>query len=464
MSLPEILLVALGLSCLARESLAQGVIENYGQLWMETMEEMHHTTTFLNDCEGIKFEGDTYPTLYKTNPTSANLLTPADIGVVAAIGDSITAGFGARATSIFFEPITEFRGVSWSIGGDGGDSEVCATLPNIIRKFSPDVKGASTGKGDENSENSRYNRAVSGAESLDIMAQAKRLVEQLKSELSEEAFSNEWKLVTLWIGGNDLCRSCNDWEKFSSDNYVRRISETLVYLKDNLPRTLVNVPQTLDVTEITETNGLVCGIVKWIACDCASKQDTKDLVREYQDRLNDLYGMDYLFDKEDFSFVIQPFFLGITVPRNEKGNVDMSFFAPDCFHLSVRGHKGIAAALWNNMLSKPAEKEENWVPYGPTLKSPDPAAPYFYTIKTEELLASSAGFQSQSTGNEEQSSDHGDDTGGKSRDLGKYFGAVIGSAAVGYLAVVLVIVVIGLIWRRRRQSQNQTETTPLVSI
>ena len=29
----------------------------------------------------------------------------------------------------------------------------------------------------------------------------------------------------------------------------------------------------------------------------------------------------------------------------------MSFFAPDCFHMSVKGHRSLAAALWNDMVS-----------------------------------------------------------------------------------------------------------------
>ena len=36
--------------------------------------------------------------------------------------------------------------------------------------------------------------------------------------------------------------------------------------------------------------------------------------------------------------------------QDGKGNVDMSFFAPDCFHMSVKGHRAIAAALWSNMV------------------------------------------------------------------------------------------------------------------
>lgn len=30
---------------------------------------------------------------------------------------------------------------------------------------------------------------------------------------------------------------------------------------------------------------------------------------------------------------------------------DLSYFAPDCFHLSAKGHRAAADALWNNMVS-----------------------------------------------------------------------------------------------------------------
>lgn len=51
-------------------------------------------------------------------PTSVHRLRPGDIDVVAAIGDSLTAGNGAMATNIL-QVFIENKGVSWSIGGQG---------------------------------------------------------------------------------------------------------------------------------------------------------------------------------------------------------------------------------------------------------------------------------------------------------------------------------------------------------
>lgn len=71
--------------------------------------------------------------------TSVHRLRPQDVRVMAALGDSITAALGSKATT----PIgllTEWRGSSWSIGGDDSLEEL-VTLPNIMKKFNPNVYG-----------------------------------------------------------------------------------------------------------------------------------------------------------------------------------------------------------------------------------------------------------------------------------------------------------------------------------
>jgi hypothetical protein len=62
----------------------------------------------------------------------------------------------------------------------------------------------------------------------------------------------------LFIGGNDLCRACNDEVKYSAANYVNNIRTTLNYLKNNLERVYINVVLTLDVTGIDLLTGSTC--------------------------------------------------------------------------------------------------------------------------------------------------------------------------------------------------------------
>ena len=53
-------------------------------------------------------------------PTSVHQLRPGDISVIAAMGDSITAGTGALAEDVK-QILTEYAGVSFSIGRENDD-------------------------------------------------------------------------------------------------------------------------------------------------------------------------------------------------------------------------------------------------------------------------------------------------------------------------------------------------------
>ncbi|XP_013883172.1 phospholipase B1, membrane-associated-like [Austrofundulus limnaeus] len=76
-------------------------------------------------------------------PTSVEFVKPADVKVIAALGDSWTTAFGANASSVFGLAL-EFRHLSWSIGGHRTCQDVI-TLPNILKLFNPDLIGASSG-------------------------------------------------------------------------------------------------------------------------------------------------------------------------------------------------------------------------------------------------------------------------------------------------------------------------------
>jgi phospholipase B1 len=59
------------------------------------------------------FDCDVYPASARFAPHSAKFLRPGDIKILAALGDSLTAGFGAKSSSID-DLFNEYRGVSFS--------------------------------------------------------------------------------------------------------------------------------------------------------------------------------------------------------------------------------------------------------------------------------------------------------------------------------------------------------------
>ncbi len=79
------------------------------------------STTKFN-CHSLPFSVE--------RPKSVHKLTPGDISVVGAIGDSLTAANGAQATNVI-ELLKEYRGVSWAIGGDN-DLNSVITLPSKL--------------------------------------------------------------------------------------------------------------------------------------------------------------------------------------------------------------------------------------------------------------------------------------------------------------------------------------------
>jgi len=68
-------------------------------------------------------------------PTHVKDLNPANVDIVMAMGDSITAAFAIRGT------LFEGRDISWSIGEGTADH---VTLPYFIRQYNPSVQGQST--------------------------------------------------------------------------------------------------------------------------------------------------------------------------------------------------------------------------------------------------------------------------------------------------------------------------------
>ncbi|KAI7882061.1 hypothetical protein K492DRAFT_128088 [Lichtheimia hyalospora FSU 10163] len=150
-------------------------------------------------------------------------LRPDDIRLVMGIGDSVMAGFGAKGIInnrfISLNTLKENRGVSFAMGGDPG----AMTVPNLIQYYSPDLLGSSVGDhmisicfGDEICPDGQYresidqmNAAQSGARSLNLNHEIDYLLERLDELYDNQQIQpSDWKLLTFFIGSNDICHSC----------------------------------------------------------------------------------------------------------------------------------------------------------------------------------------------------------------------------------------------------------------
>ncbi|XP_067099417.1 phospholipase B1, membrane-associated-like [Osmerus mordax] len=321
----------------------------------------------------------------ETVPTSVHRLKPGDIKVVAAVGDSLTAAFGAKAKNML-QLRTENRGVAWSIGGDE-TLQTVTTLPNILKKFNPNIQGMSKGDG---KRQTGFNLAVSGAKISGIPGQIKNLIDAMKKNSAVD-FQNDWKLVTLFIGGNDLCQYCNDRATLSPKNYSSHMMASLDLLYNEVPRVMVNVLGILEIIGLrrVKRDSLGCNLLQKNVCPCFIQpgedsmelSEIKRINRELQTETENLIHSGRYDSREDFTVVLQPFFKNSVVPVNTEGKPDNTYFSVDCFHFSARGHADMAVALWNNMLEPVGQKQtyNNFTNDRNSIKCPTEEQPYIFT-------------------------------------------------------------------------------------
>ncbi|XP_071102024.1 phospholipase B1, membrane-associated-like [Haliotis cracherodii] len=346
---------------LANDTLFRPLVESH----MKTYREAQRTSPLRTDQAGSNFActGGTSPGV----PTSVHALRAGDIKVVAALGDSLTAATCADAKTIL-GCRTQYRGTAWSIGGDRTISTDGITLANILRYFNPNVYGFSEGNGDRDSVNKRFNVARGGDKSGHVPEQAQLLVQRFTDDPNID-FQNDWKLITIFIGGNDLCQFCSDEPDHTPELYASRIEQALQILYDNVPRALVQVVNIFDIGPLTELGGFICSTVHRFDCDCLRTQDGRDkasqLTIEYQLETERVVSSSKFHNHEDFTVVLQPFLENAEPPRKSDGSLDTAFFAPDCFHFSRMGHQMVAKNLWNTMFQPVGLKDRDWDMHAP---------------------------------------------------------------------------------------------------
>uniref|UniRef100_A0A8C0UUQ3 Phospholipase B1, membrane-associated n=1 Tax=Cyanistes caeruleus TaxID=156563 RepID=A0A8C0UUQ3_CYACU len=328
-----------------------------------------------------------------TVPVSVHNLKPADIQVIAALGDSLTAANGAGSKPYdVLDVLTQYRGLSWSVGGNENISTV-TTLPNILREFNPSLVGYSIGTGTQNSNNAAFNQAVTGARAKDVPEQVRKLVDRMKND-NRIDFQNDWKLITLFIGGNDLCKFCDNPVQHSPENYTYNLQIALDLLHKEVPRAYVNLVTILPIARLRElhaskNNNCPKGLMR-ILCPCVinpkdNSYDLKKLIyfnKKYQEKTRQLVESGRYDTKDDFTVVMQPFMTDMEMPKTQEGWPDASYFAPDCFHFSQKTHSQAARALWNNMLEPVGKKtDSHHIEDEIVLKCPSEAEPFLRTYK-----------------------------------------------------------------------------------
>ncbi|KAL7861619.1 hypothetical protein SRHO_G00130600 [Serrasalmus rhombeus] len=324
-----------------------------------------------------------------TIPTSVERVKAADIKVIAALGDSLTTAIAANASNLLGVPF-EYRHVSWSIGGHGTYHDVI-TLANIVKLFNPNVLGPAPVRTLHNYpttlNETGFNLAVTGHNTVNFSEQARNLIDTFKTYPGLN-FEEDWKLVTILIGMNDICDYCKDKTLFSPDSFIHYLTESLEMMMNEVPRMIVNMVQILTMKPLREVKKPNLGCIlqkKFCSCLVLPDENSTELAElveanlQFQRKLEELLNSDRFF-KEDFAVVLQPYLTHANPPRLADGTIDLSFFTPDCFHFTIKGHEELAKGLWNNMF-QPADRKQMINSFSDPVELICPSAehPYIYT-------------------------------------------------------------------------------------
>eukprot|EP01112_Ceratiomyxa_fruticulosa_P019754 TRINITY_DN6540_c0_g1_i1.p1 TRINITY_DN6540_c0_g1~~TRINITY_DN6540_c0_g1_i1.p1 ORF type:complete len:402 (-),score=75.01 TRINITY_DN6540_c0_g1_i1:80-1285(-) len=281
-------------------------------------------------------------------------LKPGNIKVVAALGDSITTGSSAKDNNII--SMKQYRGLSFSIGGDSG----VTTLPNLLKPYNPAVIGFSTGIGGREIATNGLNGAENGGIIQSIPAQANWLLSALKNN-SNINFNEDWKLITIWIGSNNLCDVCSDYTYNGPENFEIELRKTLLFIFNNIPRVVVNLLPNLDLTDLRKFSSGGCSLVHSFACPCATSSNAanRQVVQlantNFTQRIYKLAGEFNEQKSSHQAVVVQPFLIQTLIPERSY------LSAADCFHPSAIAHQNLAIGLWNTLIAPVESKPLSWV-------------------------------------------------------------------------------------------------------
>ncbi|XP_014485906.1 PREDICTED: phospholipase B1, membrane-associated-like isoform X2 [Dinoponera quadriceps] len=327
-------------------------------------------------------------------PDSVHKLRPGDIDVIAAMGDSLTAGAGIFANNLF-QIIVENRGVT-ALGGGQGTWRQYVTLPNILKEFNHNLIGYALGDSLTTHNASQLNVAESGAMSDDMPYMAETLVKRIKNDPRIDV-EKHWKLISLMIGDNDFCTNiCWDSSPWSLlDKHKADLLQALTTLRDNLPRTLVSLipPPHLKVL-IDSRKGrpsFTCDLATDFECSCMFGLRYQSFLPEYYKIMRRWQELDMEisiypeFQRDDFAVVTQAVTLGLIMPLASDGYADTTYFSRDCFHLSQKANARFANGLWNNLFEPVGIKTTYWQDLFERFLCPTPERPYLATLQNSQV-------------------------------------------------------------------------------
>jgi hypothetical protein len=291
-----------------------------------------------------------------------------------AVGDSMTAGFAMHSPHFGVDTLIEYRGDVYSIGGNAGTY----TVPNFLKTYNPKIQGASVGQTlpldatkwkdhiiqPFDPKITHLNAAQSQARIDAVPAQLDYIIKQLKTTYNSTVdFNKDWKLLTILIGANNICPSCDNRTYSQPDYYENQMQAVLTQVYQNIPRTFVNIVTMFNISQVWNVSMksdycrfLWADVVSG-ECGCLTDHSTQEqrhimdlTALAFNERIYKLAAQWQAKNLPEFNVVVQPFTENMVIPGLE------FLSGLDCFHPSADANLAMAVSLWNNMMSPPSKK------------------------------------------------------------------------------------------------------------
>jgi len=299
------------------------------------------------------------------NATNVRELRFGNIKAVMAMGDSISAGFAMKG----FLPtdFLEYRDYVYSIGGAPG----AMTIANWLAFYNPKVAGAAQSWTWPLTTGAWLDAGVSMGKVQDCPSQIDYLVQQLTGPYSSQInFEEDWKLLTLFIGANNICGSCKGDSDTQPAYFEQNLRNVLTLIEQKIPRvfvnliTIFNISGVWDAGQTSEYCRILWDGVTNHECYCLttgnySDRHTMDLRAVTFNQISNQLAAEFEANNNpNFTVVVQPGLDGI--PIGQYGEIYLSKL--DCFHPSIWANMAFTYSIWNNMME----------PQGSKSHSPDP--------------------------------------------------------------------------------------------
>jgi len=285
-----------------------------------------------------------------------------NINAIMALGDSMSAGFAMQG--IPPQDFEEWRGYVWSIGG-AEDANTIATW--LQASYNPNIEGMAMGNTWPLVPGAWLDGGVSHASVQDLPPQIDYLVSAMQTQYAGVIdFKNDWKLLTLFIGANNLCDACNPKDNRTQPAFFEdHLRAALKQIHQQIPRVFVNMMTIFNISGVWDA-----GMTSWYCemlwdgitnheCGClttgvASDRLAMDVRAVQFNAISEKLASEFAaLNDPEFTVVVQPGVSKLNVA--EAGESYLS--ALDCFHPNLWANEAFAYSLWNNMQQPVGKKD-----------------------------------------------------------------------------------------------------------